>query len=232
MRVSARSRLLVVFLMLCITVALLAISLPAGAAPASQVRPTNTPEPITFAGHVYVTNSTNGISGVTVQLYKLSGEFFLLQATTTTESDGSFSFVRAYEAGIYQIRETNRLLYISTGAVAPGGAVMSNDIVQYSISSAGTHSGGIIFYDRFISFVTTTPTATPTATPVTRPTMTPTATATPITVDLWPEALEVTQAIQNLNNSVALIAGKRTYVRAHVRANDDNHAGVLGEFKF
>ena len=125
----------------------------------------------------------------------------------------------------------NPLLYLSTGAVAPGGAVISNDVVQYVVTGAGSHSG-IIFYDRRLVIVTTTPTATPTSTYVTRPTQTPTITPTPITVDLWPEALEVTQAIQDLDNSVTLIAGKRTYVRAHVRANDDNHPGVLGEFKF
>lgn len=36
--------------------------------------------------------------------------------------------------------------------------------------------------------------------------------------DLFGIAIEVTQAIQNLNNSVPLVAGKSTYVRFHVRA--------------
>lgn len=36
--------------------------------------------------------------------------------------------------------------------------------------------------------------------------------------DLHVDALEVTQAIQDLNNSVQLVAGKRTYVRMHVAA--------------
>ncbi|MDP9382060.1 MAG: Ig-like domain-containing protein, partial [Chloroflexota bacterium] len=37
--------------------------------------------------------------------------------------------------------------------------------------------------------------------------------------DLWLTGLEVTQAIQDLDNSVVLVAGKRTFVRAHVETN-------------
>ncbi|MFN2292149.1 MAG: DNRLRE domain-containing protein [Anaerolineae bacterium] len=38
--------------------------------------------------------------------------------------------------------------------------------------------------------------------------------------DLWVTGLEVTQSIQNLNNTVRLVAGKRTFVRLHVQATD------------
>jgi len=36
--------------------------------------------------------------------------------------------------------------------------------------------------------------------------------------------LEITQAVQDLNNSVRLVAGKRTFVRFHVSSADGNHA--------
>jgi len=49
-------------------------------------------------------------------------------------------------------------------------------------------------------------------------------------VDLFIDAIEVTQGIQDLDNSVPLIANKRTYVRAHVRANQGDHPYVLGQF--
>ncbi len=65
---------------------------------------------------------------------------------------------------------------------------------------------------------TATPTRTPTrtATPTRTPTRTPTA--TPVQVDLVATGLEVTQAVQDLNNSVRLVAKKRTFVRFHVRS--------------
>jgi len=79
------------------------------------------------------------------------------------------------------------------------------------------------------SFVPPTSTPTPTATKTGQPTVTPTVTASP-TVDFTVEAIEITQAIQDLNNTVTLIAGKRTYARAHVRASIGIEDNVLGEF--
>jgi len=64
---------------------------------------------------------------------------------------------------------------------------------------------------------TRTPTATPTRTRT--PTRTPTATPLPKIADLIATDLEVTQAVQDLNNSVRLVAGKRTFVRFHVRSS-------------
>ena len=80
---------------------------------------------------------------------------------------------------------------------------------------------------------TSTPTRTPapTATRTPTPTRTPTRTAVP-TADLAIDALEVTQGIQDLSNTVPLVANKRTYVRGHVRANTDEHRGILGRFSF
>lgn len=63
---------------------------------------------------------------------------------------------------------------------------------------------------------TPTPTHTPTRTPTPKPTVT--ATATPVQIDLAATGMEVTQAIQDLNNSVRLVARKRTFVRFHVRS--------------
>ncbi len=67
---------------------------------------------------------------------------------------------------------------------------------------------------------TVTPTATwtptPTRTPTPTPSPTPTFTPTPILPDLTVSQLEVNQAIQNSDNSIPLIASKRTVVRAYV----------------
>lgn len=63
---------------------------------------------------------------------------------------------------------------------------------------------------------TATPSNTPTPTATRRPTNTPTA--TPIVHgDLYIEAIEVNQAIQNLNNDSPLIADKATVIRVYVR---------------
>ncbi len=51
-------------------------------------------------------------------------------------------------------------------------------------------------------------------------TSTPTATPTPTAgVDLVADAIEVVQAVQDLENGVRLVAGKRTFVRFHVHAS-------------
>jgi hypothetical protein len=74
---------------------------------------------------------------------------------------------------------------------------------------------------------TRTPTATPTRTrtPTASPTRTRTPTATPIpTADLVAGNLEITQAVQDLNNSVRLVAGKRTFVRFHVHSGTGKSA--------
>ncbi|MCB0094357.1 MAG: hypothetical protein KDE46_01500, partial [Caldilineaceae bacterium] len=43
----------------------------------------------------------------------------------------------------------------------------------------------------------------------------------PASVDFIADKLEVTQVVQDLNNSVRLVAGKRTVVRFHVKATND-----------
>ncbi len=79
---------------------------------------------------------------------------------------------------------------------------------------------------------TATATATRTATPTRTPTRTATATRTPTrtatptvmpTANLSATRLEVTQGTQDLNNSVPLVANKRTYVRFHVRSNGGSY---------
>ena len=69
---------------------------------------------------------------------------------------------------------------------------------------------------------TATPTATPTQTPTPTPSPTNTPTATP-PIDLVADVLEITQGIQDLNNSVRLVGGKRTFVRFHVHSNSGTH---------
>jgi hypothetical protein len=66
---------------------------------------------------------------------------------------------------------------------------------------------------------TPTPTVTPTATNTAAPTATPTATTapTPNTLNYTAYAIEVTQGIQDLSNTVPLVRGKTAWVRAYVR---------------
>ncbi len=58
------------------------------------------------------------------------------------------------------------------------------------------------------------PTFTPTATPTFTPT--PTATPEPPTANLVALWVEITQGVQTMDNSVRLVAGKRTFARFHV----------------
>jgi len=82
---------------------------------------------------------------------------------------------------------------------------------------------------------TATPTLTPTPTPSETPTPVPTATFTPTPrptatkiptpaegIDLIAHHLEITQGVQDLHNSVRLVANKRTFVRFHVYSNSDD----------
>ena len=47
--------------------------------------------------------------------------------------------------------------------------------------------------------------------------------SSPNATDLVVDAIEVTQSVQDLNNSVPLIGGKRTFVRVYVHSNDTPH---------
>ncbi|MCX8072235.1 MAG: hypothetical protein N3C12_07280 [Candidatus Binatia bacterium] len=49
-------------------------------------------------------------------------------------------------------------------------------------------------------------------------------------VDLLAEHLEITQGIQDLSNSVELIADRRTYVRGHVRAVGGSASNIATKF--
>ncbi|MBM4431031.1 MAG: hypothetical protein FJ026_11895, partial [Chloroflexi bacterium] len=69
-----------------------------------------------------------------------------------------------------------------------------------------------------------TPTASPTPTPTPTTTQTPTPTATLVLPDLVADDLEVTQAVQDLNNSVRLVARKRTFVRFYVHSAFGEHS--------
>ncbi len=69
------------------------------------------------------------------------------------------------------------------------------------------------------------PTRTPTRTATRTPTRTPTVTPFKI-ADLIATDLEVTQAVQDLNNSVRLVAGKRTFVRFYVRSGGGSTWGT------
>lgn len=77
------------------------------------------------------------------------------------------------------------------------------------------------------------PTATPTVMPTATPTIPPTNTPFPVTpiptlvTNYALTAVEVTQGIQDLQNSVPLIRGKAAWVRAHVKRTTGNHAPAV-----
>jgi hypothetical protein len=69
-----------------------------------------------------------------------------------------------------------------------------------------------------------TATATPTPTATWTPSATPTRTPTPLPpTDLIIDGIEFTQSIQDLNNSLPLIAGKRTFVRVYAHSTSGSH---------
>lgn len=76
---------------------------------------------------------------------------------------------------------------------------------------------------------TPTPTRTPTSTPTATPThtATPVPTATPRPLNYVLNAIEVTQGIQDLQNSVALVQGKTTWVRAYVTRSTGDSSPVI-----
>ncbi len=77
------------------------------------------------------------------------------------------------------------------------------------------------FAPRLIVETEPVPTATPTPTPW--PTPTPIGEIAPGAVNLKVDAIEVTQGIQDLKNSVRLVRDKRTFVRLHVSSNKKSH---------
>lgn len=92
-------------------------------------------------------------------------------------------------------------------------------------SREGSHPPRLVIYlQSSVPFATPTPTNTPTLTP------TPTPTGTPVTRQVQITAVEVTQAIQNLSNTVPLVAGKKTVVRVHLKVTDGKGdlAGISG----
>jgi hypothetical protein len=183
---------------------------------------------IIFTGRVWVTDSQTPIPGVTIQLQTaLAGSGnFVVQATTTTGEDGSFRFVRTFAIRTdYRLVEINPPGHVSTSAAAANpGIVITPDIIEFRYNqgalTAGTYGPGT-FYDQ----PRVTPTPTPTNTPTRTPTATPTATPFPIVapVDLYAYKIEVTQGIQDLNNSRRLVTGRRTFVRFYARSNQGTH---------
>ena len=75
-----------------------------------------------------------------------------------------------------------------------------------------------------------TPFVTPTSTPTATLTPTPTPSSTPVDRQVQITAIEVNQAVQDLNNTVPLVSGKKTVVRVHLKMTDGKGSlsGVSG----
>src|SRR5262249_48041678 len=94
----------------------------------------------------------------------------------------------------------------------------------YTPTATATRTWTYTVTPTFTSTWTYTYTATPTPTRTATRTPTATVTATPTSnVDLVADRIEVSQAIQDLNNSVRLVARKRTYVRFHVHSQSGSY---------
>lgn len=191
---------------------------------------------ITFLGRVLLTATSTPIPGVTVNLQTRNAGVgaFATVATTTTTANGTFSFTRQFLIRTdYRLVQVNLPGYTSTSAVAAsGGAVVNADTIDFLYNGGalvpGTY-GPSTFYDRAPATATPTATRTPTRTPTNTPTATrtPTRTATPTPtkppVDLVAHRIEVTQGIQDLNNSRRLVSNRRTFVRLYARSNQGVH---------
>lgn len=100
------------------------------------------------------------------------------------------------------------------------GEYGSGRLIFLSVGGSNDEKGDT-FSQQLITWVIGEGTSAPTPTPM--PTSSPTSAPTPTSEppsgpDMQIDAIEVTQAVQDLNNSVDLIANKRTYVRVHVSA--------------
>jgi hypothetical protein len=102
-----------------------------------------------------------------------------------------------------------------SGARANYGFVMTpsvsslSDFMRFFDSVEGDHDPRLVITLRSAT-ATPTPTRTPTHVPTSTPTFSPWHTP-----DFVADALEVTQGVQDLNNSVRLVEDKRTFVRLH-----------------
>jgi Tol biopolymer transport system component len=98
----------------------------------------------------------------------------------------------------------------------------------HTFTATATHTGTATHTATGTHTRTATSTATPTRHGTSTSTATSTATrsATPTAtmgVDLVADAVEVTQSVQDLNNSVRLVQNKRTFVRFHVHSTLGTH---------
>ena len=123
--------------LLVLLIGLTPLFLPPGSARAG---PWAALETITCRGHVYVSGSRVPIVGVTVQLWtaRTASGVYHLAVTTQTGVDGAFEFKHNYAVRTdYEIRETNPSGYASTGAIAPGALVITDDTVRYVCRKCG-----------------------------------------------------------------------------------------------
>ena len=155
------------------------------------------------------------------------------------ETQQPVALIRAYDvtgALICEVRVPNvpEAHTLFTGLHDPSGRIRVVSI-DYGNTSAN-ESIDDLYYAPAGPGPTHTPTSTPSATltptltrtPTTTPTRTRTPTRTPTpSTDLVADKIEVTQGVQDLNNSVRLVKNKRTYVRFHVRSIE-RHAPHLG----
>ncbi|MFH1086750.1 MAG: hypothetical protein V1772_13435, partial [Chloroflexota bacterium] len=132
------------------------------------------------------------------------------------------------------LAQVNLAGYASTNAVpSTEGVKTDNDTLDFLYNAgkltAGPHEPNT-FYDSLRYTRTPTPTRTRTPTPTRTATRTATPTRTPVPTptkppaDLYAYRLEVTQGVQDLNNSRTLVKNKQTFVRFYARSVSGIHA--------
>lgn len=228
---SGTLRLLALPTIALAVLAALLLNLSLLSAPAvSGVSPQEAPlVAVRFSGNVYagsVGDFGTPLAGVTVGLYCADTSGQTGSLLTSVASDGSGAFVLSTERTCAYLNIIASALadYTFAGARSAGGLVVAANWIRYATPVSGDTGNNSFWQQRAASTATATPApSTPTRTATRTATRTPTRTATPtsavlLLADLIATNIEVTQAVQDLNNSVPLVAGKRTFVRFHVRS--------------
>ncbi|MCB0185523.1 MAG: hypothetical protein KDE31_14745, partial [Caldilineaceae bacterium] len=137
------------------------------------------------------------------------------QTATLTVANGGGQTAQVYR---YSAANLNAIAHLPNQSLA--GNTLTASYPANSITLLVLANGNV---------PTATPTAPPTVTPTATvpPSPTPTGTATATSLNYVLSAVEITQGIQDLQNSVPLVRGKPAWVRAHVYRASGNSSPLV-----